>query len=83
MTNQAPLPLDMTAENVSTFPPTRHDITFTHSVFAQCFLPLRKLKDDARLYQVQHGRASLAIQAGVLLDPKTGAFIELITSFFA
>ena len=66
-------PLDLIPENLSIFPPTRDDITFTHSVFAQCFLPLRKPKDD-KFYEVQHGRASLVIQSGVLLNPETGKF---------
>lgn len=64
--------LDLIPENVSTFAPTRHDIAFTHSVFAQCFLPLRKLRNDAKSYEIQHGRASLAIDAGRLLNPQTG-----------
>lgn len=65
--------LDLIPENLAIFPPTRDDITFTHSVFAQCFLPLRKPKDD-KFYEVQHGRASLVIQAGALLNPETGKF---------
>ena len=68
----SPLPLDITAHNVSSFSPTRQDITFTHSVFAQCFLPLRKLKNEAKGYEIKHGKASLAIDAGRLLNPKTG-----------
>lgn len=63
--------LDITAENVSTIAPFSGDITFTHSVFAQCFLPLRRPKADEKLYQVRHGNATLAIQAGVLLNPQT------------
>ena len=65
--------LDLIPENLSIFPPTQDDITYTHSVFAQCFLPLRKLKNEAKAYEIQHGKASLAIDAGRILNPETGA----------
>lgn len=68
--------MDITAENVTSFAPASKDITFTHSVFAQCFLPLRKLRNDAKSYEIKHGNASLAIDAGRLLDPKTGDLVR-------
>lgn len=61
----------ITADNVQVFPPTGDDITFTHSVFAQCFLPLRKLKGETKRYQVRHGNALLVIRAGDLINPET------------
>ena len=73
MDDELNLPLDITAANVSAFVPTRHDIAFTHSVFAQCFLPLRKLGKGAKSYETRHGKASIAIDAGRFLNPKTGA----------
>jgi hypothetical protein len=43
-------------------------------VFAQCFLPLRKLPKVQKFYEVRHGRATLAIDAGRLLNPATQRF---------
>jgi hypothetical protein len=68
--------LDLTASNVATFAATRDDIAFTHSVFAQCFLPLRKLRNDAKRYEVRHGNASLLIKAGDLINPETKEYEE-------
>lgn len=67
--------LDITAHNVTSIVPSRGDIAFTHPIFVQCFLPLRRPR-NTKLYTAKNGRASLAIQAGVLLNPKTGDFIE-------
>ena len=63
---------EISFESISGMPLSKEDISFTHSVFAQCFLPLRTLKNGQTIYTVKHGRASLAIQAGVLLNPVTG-----------
>lgn len=68
--------LDINAQNVSSFIPCIDDVTFTHSVFTQCFLPLRRLKNDAKSYDIKHGRVSLAIDAGRLLDPETGELVR-------
>ena len=49
---------------------TRKDLAFTHSLFVQCFLPLRALpKPNNQHWEVSHGRASIAIEAGRLADP--------------
>ncbi len=42
----------------------------------QCFLPLRKLRNNQKIHHVKHGKSSLAIQAGLLLNPKTGNLEE-------
>ena len=68
--------LDLTASNIATFAPTKDDIAFTHSVFAQCFLPLRKLRGNAKRYEIQHGNASLLIKAGDLINPDTKMYEE-------
>jgi hypothetical protein len=68
--------LPLTSANIIAFAPTREDIGFTHAIFAQCFLPLRRLKNDAKRFQVKHGRASLLIKAGDLLNPETGDMEE-------
>lgn len=52
--------------------PCDDDIIFNHSVFAQCFLPARKLPNNQRSFEVNHGRSSLAIDAGRLLNPNNG-----------
>jgi hypothetical protein len=49
---------------------TRQDLAFTHSIFVQCFLPMRALpKEDNQHWEVTHGSASIAIEAGRLADP--------------
>lgn len=48
---------------------SRDDIAFTHSVFVQCFLPIRSLEKGRDFYEVSHGDVSLAIEAGRLIDP--------------
>jgi hypothetical protein len=49
---------------------TAKDITYTHAVFAQCFLPARPLKKGILRHQVNHGNAALIVRAGELIDPK-------------
>jgi hypothetical protein len=50
---------------------TRKDLAFTHSIFVQCFLPLRALpKPNNQHWEVRHGRACIAIEAGRLADPQ-------------
>ena len=52
-------------------PVSREDLSFTHSIFVQCFLPLRPLAvQDNQHWEVRHGRASLSIEAGRLADPR-------------
>ena len=53
------------------------DVTYTHAVFAQCFLPLRKLPAEQKFYEVRHGRAALVIDAGRLLNPTTTRFEQM------
>ena len=51
---------------------TRDDLAFTHSIFVQCFLPMRALpKPNNQRWEVTHGSASMAIDAGRLADPRT------------
>ena len=70
-------PKDRLLELVSLVEPGSDDVTFTHAVFAQCFLPLRRLPNDGKRYEVRHGRAALLIRAGDLLNPATGAFEQM------
>ena len=68
---------DRLLEVVSCVVPGSDDVTYTHAVFAQCFLPLRKLPKVQKFYEVRHGRAALVIMAGALLNPTTRRFVEM------
>jgi hypothetical protein len=55
------------------------DIAYTHSIFLQCFMPLRHTQKNARRWQTDHGRASLVIRAGELANPdKANVFKECV-----
>jgi hypothetical protein len=68
---------DRLLELVAFVEPGSDDVTYTHAVFAQCFLPLRKLRNDGKRYEVRHGRAALLISAGDLLNPETQQFMQM------
>lgn len=51
-------------------PPLSKEITYTHPIFAQCFLPARKLKDGKLGIKVKHGQSILEIQAGTIYSPE-------------
>jgi replication initiator protein len=68
---------DRLLELVTCVVPGSDDVTYTHAVFAQCFLPLRKLPKTQRCHEVHHGRAALIIDAGRLLNPATKRFMEM------
>ena len=44
-------------------------VGYLHSVMMMCFLPQKRLPADEREYVVQHGRAMLQVEAGVMADP--------------
>ena len=52
-------------------------ITFQHSVFCQTALPYRNPGDDVRLWEREQGNASLLIEAGRALDPRTHKWVEV------
>jgi hypothetical protein len=64
-------------ELVAFVEPGSDDVTYTHAVFAQCFLPIRKLRGGGTRYEVRHGRAALLITAGDLLNPATEQFVQM------
>ena len=68
---------DRLLEMVTCVVPGSDDVTYTHAVFAQCFLPLRKLPKVQKFYEVRHGRAALIIDAGRLLNPATQRFEQM------
>jgi hypothetical protein len=51
------------------------DIAYLHTVLCQAGLPYRPT--DLRRWQRRQGAASLLIEAGSALDPRTGDFVEL------
>src|SRR5688500_9961482 len=51
------------------------DIAYLHSVLCQTSLPYRPT--ELRRWQRRQGAASLLIEAGSVLDPRTGDFVEL------
>jgi hypothetical protein len=68
---------DRLLEVVTYVEPGSDDVTFTHAVMAQCFLPIRKLPAEQKFYEVRHGRAALVIDAGRLLNPTTTRFEQM------
>ena len=64
-------------ELVAFIEPGSDDVTYTHAVFAQCFLPIRRLPNGGKRYEVRHGRAALLITAGDLLNPATQQFVQM------
>lgn len=68
---------DRLLEAVTYVEPGSDDVTFTHAVMAQCFLPVRRLPPGEKSYEVRHGRAALVIDAGRLLNPATTRFEQM------
>ena len=66
--------LDLAAD-IATSPP--EDLAFTHSVLAQTSLPTTRPPDGMRRWERHQGRATLLVQAGEAIDPKTQKFIKL------
>jgi hypothetical protein len=56
-------------------PPDR--INFLHAVQCQCGIPYKNPGDDVREWDRKQGNASLRIEAGSALDPKTNEFVKL------
>jgi hypothetical protein len=55
------------------------DLTYTHSVFVQCFMPVRHNERNQRRWQTNCGQTSLVIRAGELLKPDSpGEFRECV-----
>jgi len=45
------------------------DIAYVHSIFLQCFLPLRHTENNKKRWQVNNGNLSLLVKAGDLAKP--------------
>jgi hypothetical protein len=53
------------------------DLAYTHSVFVQCFMPVRHNEKNQRRWQTDCGNTSLVIRAGELIKPESrGEFKE-------
>ena len=58
------------------------DLGYYHGIMMQCFLPQKPLADGKTRYVTSHGRASMAVQAGILADPdKQNTFMECAVPF--
>ena len=65
------------AFNTDFIPP--EDIAYTHSIFLQCFMPLRHTLANSRRWQTNNRDASLVIRAGELVNPdKPNEFKECV-----
>ena len=58
------------------------DVGYHHGIMAQCFLPQKPLPVGTTRYVTSHGRASMAVRAGILADPKApNTFVECTVPF--
>ena len=53
------------------------EICFQHSVLCQTGLPYRDPGEDVRLWEREQGHAALEIEAGRILDPKSGKYVNV------
>lgn len=53
------------------------DLGFIHSIMAQCALPTVRPPEGVLVWERQQGRARLSLEAGRVLDPKSGQYIQL------
>lgn len=65
--------LDLSSD-IATTP--AEDITFHHSVMTQASLPTGKPPLGLLVWERQQGRARLRVEAGSVLDPKTGLYVQ-------
>ncbi len=56
-------------------PPDRVD--FLHTIQCQCGIPYKNPGDDVREWDRKQGKASLRIEAGSAIDPRTREFVKL------
>lgn len=64
-----------TSTSIRTTPPDRID--FLHTVQCQCGIPYKNPGDQVREWDRKQGNASLRIEAGSAIDPRTGDFTKL------
>jgi len=66
--------LDLSAD-IATSPP--EDLAFSHSVLCQTSLPSTYPPEGTLTWERQQGRATLLVEAGKAIDPRTGSFTQL------
>lgn len=54
------------------------DIAYTHSLFLQCFMPLRHNLTNQRQWKTGNGNVKLLIRAGLIVNPESDDFKECI-----
>ena len=64
-----------TSATIRQFPPERID--FLHSIQCQCGIPYKNPGDGVLEWDRRQGNASLRIEAGSAIDPRTGDFVRL------
>ena len=52
------------------------DLAFHHSIMTQASLPTSKPPEGLLVWERQQGRARLRVEAGSVLDPKTGQYVQ-------
>src|SRR5271166_687961 len=62
------------ATDIASSPPD--DLAFQHSVLTQTSLPTSKPPEGVLVWERQQGRARLRVEAGSVLDPKTGRYVQ-------
>ena len=63
------------AQEIARFPP--EELAFTHTVLAQTSLPTARPPDHLQVWERQQGRAGLRVEAGSVLDPRSGRYVQL------
>ena len=53
------------------------ELAFQHSILAQTCLPAVRPRQDLLVWERRQGRATLLVEAGKALNPKTGWFEQL------
>jgi Plasmid encoded RepA protein len=53
------------------------DLTFHHTVTCQCALPSARPDPSLLTWERRQGRATLLVEAGKVIDPKSGQFIQM------
>lgn len=53
------------------------DLGFIHSIMTQCALPMVRPSEGTLTWERQQGRARLLLEAGKVLDPRSGQYVQL------
>ncbi|WP_145241165.1 replication protein RepA [Urbifossiella limnaea] len=53
------------------------DIDFLHTIRCQCGIPYTNPGEDVRAWERKQGHATLRIEAGAAIDPRSGKFVEV------